>query len=697
MKQSSILNKKNRFKISSSIKLKTNLTLTFVLLVVFTSLSILVYKSVHKRIEQDTHNNMVSHLNDLTTIMNNHVEARQKNVNLAIKLADAFFNQCGKIQETGSTMNIIATNQISQETKEYTIPVWTLNKKQLYNSTDIVDNIKSRSVETATIFQKINDGYLRISTNVIKKDGTRAVGTFIPNSSEVIKTIEQGETYYGRAFVVDSWYLTAYKPLIVNNAISGILYVGVKQMNYPLMKDVFAQKKYFENGYPFLVEEDGIILLHPSIEGQNVSDKTFYKQLQHEGSEVNVGEYVWPENNEGKEKIQYFTYFEPYKSYISVSVYKDDMFGNLYALLTTIIGVIILGGILIFVVLSQFLNPIIDQMKTMAKKAELIAAGDLTVQVSTKRTDELGQLSNALNRMINKLRDVVNEIVSGAHQLNSSGTQFNSTSQDLSQGAAEQASSVEEVSSTMEEISSNIDTNTANSTATEKISQEVVEEIKTVDIKAQKAQEFNKMIVKKIAAINDISFQTNILALNAAIEASKAGEHGRGFSVVADQVRKLAESSKLLADDIVNLVSDSVEMTNSAGENIRNLIPSIEKTSELVHNITSAGIELSSGVQQVNSALQQINVSTTQNAAGSEQLAAGAKELSSQSTHLMKLMSYFKVDEKMSTAKKEVSAEDLINLDEKVMNQEVMTTKTSKSQTPTIDLEVEELENYEQF
>ena len=466
-------------------------------------------------------------------------------------------------------------------------------------------------------------------------------------------------------------------------------------MDYGLIKNLFEEKKYFGHGYPFLINEDGTLIIHPKLEGENLAQTNFFKQLHKNGDEVYKSEYRWPETADGEMKIQYFTYFEPYKSYISTSVYEEDMYGGLKRLVRLVSIIIIVSGALIFLALNRFLNPMINQMKDMAHKAELIASGDLTIDVTTKRKDEIGQLANALNQMLEKLRTVVNEIVAGAQQINSSGVQFDSTSQDISQGASEQASSVEEVSSTMEEITSNIEANTANSTATEKISKQVVLEIQEVNKKAMKAQECNKLIAQKITAINDISFQTNILALNAAIEASKAGEHGRGFSVVADQVRKLAESSKGLAQEIATLVKDSVEITESAGENIHDLIPSIEKTSELVQNITASGLELSSGVQQINTALQQINASTAENAAGSEELAAGAKELSSQSTHLMNLVSYFKLDEKTTNIKKELSVNDVL----KEKNNET----SPHTEPPLLNInlndqpELKILEEYEQF
>ena len=144
---------------------------------------------------------------------------------------------------------IDAVNQISRKSHPVRIPVLKHSGAPLFNSTTFTDKTFELFGITTTIFQKIDSGYLRISTNVLKADGERAVGTFIPNNSPVVKTVENGETYYGRAFVVNDWYITAYEPVYFEDEIVGMLYVGDKEKDLEKLNEVIrsltSRKNWF--------------------------------------------------------------------------------------------------------------------------------------------------------------------------------------------------------------------------------------------------------------------------------------------------------------------------------------------------------------------------------------------------------------------------------------------------------------------
>lgn len=325
---------------------------------------------------------------------------------------------------------------------------------------------------------------------------------------------------------------------------------------------------------------------------------------------------------------------------LPVSVIMQDANRLMFGQLLVGLLLIVLGVWLVV----RYTRLIIRPLDGMVAMANAMAAGDLESDFEVNSTnDEIGVLYKSFLAMRTKLTEIIHQIVDGANYISDASNQLTSTSIQLSQGASEQASSTEEISSTIEEISSNIDQNSLNSKETGRISNLASEGINDVAHKAQDAMEASRIISEKILVINDIAFQTNILALNAAVEAARAGEHGRGFSVVAAEVRKLAERSKIAADEIVKLTRDNLELTESAGIQMMEIIPQIEKTSHLVQEISVASDEQSVGANQVNNAIQELSHVIQQNAAASEEMASSAEELSSQAESLKSLIGYFKV------------------------------------------------------
>jgi len=281
--------------------------------------------------------------------------------------------------------------------------------------------------------------------------------------------------------------------------------------------------------------------------------------------------------------------------------------------------------------------------------ANALAEGDLTVSIDVTSTDETGQMLAAMQAMVAKLSQIVGEISGSASNIASASEEVSATAQSMSQATSEQAASVEETSASVEQISASINQNTENSKVTEGIAAKAAKDANEGGQAVSQTVTAMKSIADKIGIIDDIAYQTNLLALNAAIEAARAGEHGKGFAVVAAEVRKLAERSQIAAQEIGEVAKNSVGLAERAGKLLEEMVPNINKTSDLVQEITAASEEQSAGAGQINTAMNQLSQVTQQNASSSEELAATAEEMSASAEQLQALVSFFKVSKSAVT------------------------------------------------
>jgi methyl-accepting chemotaxis protein len=323
----------------------------------------------------------------------------------------------------------------------------------------------------------------------------------------------------------------------------------------------------------------------------------------------------------------------------------QDMNSNFssFTWFTAIMSIILVAASLFigYVLYSTIVKPLSKGVSF----AQAFGKGDLTARVDVNQNDEIGILAKELGTMALSLKNTVVTIKQNALDLVHSSKNLRDSSQQLSRGSADQAASAEEVSTSIEEMVANIDQNTDNAIQTEKITVETAKEVNVANQLSAEAVKAMEDISERISIISDIAFQTNILALNAAVEAARAGEHGRGFSVVAAEVRKLAEKSKVAADDIVTLVSKGLKVSKEAGQKSKMLVPDIEKTTQLIKEIAAASMEQKTGADQINQAMQQLNIITQENASSSDMLTNSSEQLSDLAGNLQKAVEIFNIGE----------------------------------------------------
>ncbi len=436
-----------------------------------------------------------------------------------------------------------------------------------------------------------------------------------------------------------------------------------------LAATLLRELKYGVDGYFWAdtPKGDNIVLLGGATEGTN---RIGFKDVK--GNEIvkaiienamaggGYTDYWFPRagETEAAPKRGYSEYAPGFDWVIGTGNYTDDIdkviaakrgaaAASLRRALVLIIAIAaVLGGAMIAVAVilgGRISKPLIYA----AAKVKDLAAGRLDDDFDGRMAagrDEAGVLVSSLAATVAKLRDVIMNVqdasammIDGSARLSDASKQMAAgidgiaeSSQQLSQGSSEQAASAEQVSASVEQMGANIKQNADNSFQTERISSKAANDAKEGLNAVRETVAAMRQIAERVAIIEEIASQTNMLSLNASIEAARAGEHGKGFAVVASEVGKLAERSKRAAGEISVLSQQSVEIADKAGTLLEGMVPDIQKTADLVQEISVASREQDTGTQQIGQAMTQLDSVIQQNASISEEFSATSEEIAGQ-------------------------------------------------------------------
>jgi len=312
--------------------------------------------------------------------------------------------------------------------------------------------------------------------------------------------------------------------------------------------------------------------------------------------------------------------------------------------------------------LAEQLNSLIEISDKVTKDTvrvfSALAQGDLTQTIESSYEGAFGQVKINANATVEKLTSIMSDIRESAENVKQGADEIAAGNLNLSERTEAQAASLEETAASMEEMTGTVRHNSDNSqeadelaSATRALAEKGGDAANEAVTAMQEINTSSRKIADIIGVIDEIAFQTNLLALNAAVEAAHAGDQGRGFAVVASEVRVLAQRSAGAAKEIKELIEDSVKkvddgshLVEASGQTLMEIIASVKKVSEIISEISSAGIEQTAGIEQANKSILHIDETTQQNTAMVEETAAASEALGEQSQKLSQMVAFFKLD-----------------------------------------------------
>jgi methyl-accepting chemotaxis protein len=566
-----------------------------------------------------------------------------------LRTASVVLEEAGGLRQDSSTVNWAAVNQFTKAATVLTLPkavvgrTWLGQVRDADTQVPVVDRVRKATGATSTIFQRMNTAgdMLRVATNVIGDTGERAVGSYIPaigldgQPNAVVAAVLRGETFAGRAFVVNTWYMAAYKPLRdAGNNIIGMLYVGVPEAvaTDPLRRAIM-DIRISRTGYVYVLNATGTLRGHYVVsaggkrdgediwESKDTAGHLFIQEICNKAlalgpAATSSHRYPWknPADTSAYEKIAYLKYYKPWDWVLGASVPEHEA----YEAVASIDRIAASGTRVLFVFAFMAVGG--------SCLLSFVLANRLT-QRTDKIVDRLAEISQSMSRATAEVSE---------------------SSEQLAADAEQQAVAVKSVGESLDDMGGMTRQNLNDSQVLVHLACEARVSADTGASRIQMLQETMSQIqsagadvVKINRLIDEIAFQTNILALNAAVEAARAGEAGLGFAVVADEVRNLArrcaEAARETAGKIQNSMSAGqrgVAATRELAGDLGTIAGSVRQLDERVQSIERGANEQNQGIARIAAAAAVMTKGSQSSAMSAAEGANRAREFSDQARTL---------------------------------------------------------------
>jgi len=548
----------------------------------------------------------------------------------------------------------------------------------------IIDRVGGATGETATVFVRdpADGEFYRRTTNIVKPDGARAVGTKLGKSGAVHPVVAGGGVYRGEAVILGKEYFTIYAPIYgPSGAVEGVLYVGADKSGVAAAWRAAAVSTAIE-GFAavsvaaalswWLVGRALGMLTAFQASLAAVAGGDIRSPVPHQARRDEVGALA-----RGLETLR--------ENLASAADQRADAEAERRATLDALeqgVGAVVaaaVAGDFAARVEQRFAEPQIAALaegvnricattggflEDVERAVAAMADGDLTRRVEGAYSGQLDQLGRALNATLDRLNGLIAQIQGSADVSLTAVARIEDGARDLSGRAENQAASLEQTAATMEEMAASVKSNAAALSSADSLAAEVrgktahgAETVAQAVTAVNRIKTSSDQITAIIAMIEAIAWQTNLLALNASVEAARAGDAGRGFAVVASEVRALAQRAADAARDITGLiqtsaenVADGIAMVENTGAALGEIRASMERLAATLGEVSAAGREQATGVEEINSAVTQMDRITQENAALTERFAAEAGTLAGEIGALRDAAAVFAIDARRAAA-----------------------------------------------